>query len=168
MSPLEQRQSIEAASAREGFTLLDTYHEPDVSGGAALAKRPGLSRAVAAVEAGEAEVIVVAFFDRLVRSLAVQREILERVEKAGGKILAVDVGEVSADTASRWLSSTMLGMVAEYHRRVTAERTEGAKRQPPRWLTCQTCGSRRAASAAVTGRPRSAQHGSCLPCVQTR
>jgi hypothetical protein len=80
------------------------------------------------VEAGEAQVIVVAFFDRLVRSLAVQRELLERVEAANGAILAVDVGEVSADTASRWLSSTMLGMVAEYHRRVTAERTIEGKR----------------------------------------
>jgi len=109
--------------------LLDTLPELDVSGGAALEARPGLSRAVAMIEAAEAEVIVVAYFDRLVRSLSVQRELLERVEGAGGAILAVDVGEVRADTASRWLSSTMLGMVAEYHRRVTAERTVEAKRR---------------------------------------
>jgi site-specific DNA recombinase len=63
-----------------------------------------------------------------VRSLAVQRELLERVEAAGGRILAVDVGEVRSDTASHWLSSTMLGAVAEYHRRVTAERTIEGKR----------------------------------------
>ena len=109
--------------------MLDTLEELDVSGGTALDARPKLSRAVALVEAGQAEVIVVAFFDRLVRSLAVQRELLERVEAAGGAILAVDVGEVRSDTASRWLSSTMLGMVAEYHRRVTAERTFEGKRQ---------------------------------------
>jgi hypothetical protein len=36
---------------------------------------------------------------------------------------------VRSDTASRWLSSTMFGMVAEYHRRVTAERTSEAKRR---------------------------------------
>jgi site-specific DNA recombinase len=128
VSPSEQRQRIEAACEREGFTLLDTIEELDVSGGTPLASRTGLSRAVAMVEAGEAQVIVVAFFDRLVRSLAVQRELLDRVEAANGAILAVDVGEVSADTASRWLSSTMLGMVAEYHRRVTAERTIEGKR----------------------------------------
>jgi site-specific DNA recombinase len=129
VSPTEQRQRIEAACEREGFQLLDTLPELDVSGGAALEARPGLSRALAMVESGEAQVIVVAFFDRLVRSLAVQRELLERVEAAGGAILAVDVGEVRADTASRWLSSTMLGMVAEYHRRVTAERTIEGKRR---------------------------------------
>jgi site-specific DNA recombinase len=128
VSPSEQRQRIEAACEREGFKLLDTISEMDVSGGTALTERAGLSRALAMIEAGEAQVIVVAFFDRLVRSLAVQRELLERVEAANGAILAVDVGEVSADTASRWLSSTMLGMVAEYHRRVTAERTLEGKR----------------------------------------
>jgi site-specific DNA recombinase len=128
VSPSEQRQRIEAACEREGFKLLDTLEELDVSGGTPLAVRPKLLSAVTAVEGGEADVIVVAFFDRLVRSLAVQRELLERVEAANGAILAVDVGEVSADTASRWLSSTMLGMVAEYHRRVTAERTIEGKR----------------------------------------
>jgi DNA invertase Pin-like site-specific DNA recombinase len=61
--------------------------------------------------------------------LAVQGEVVERIEQAGGPIVAVDVGEVRADTASRWLSSTMLGMVAEYHRRVTDERTREAKRR---------------------------------------
>jgi site-specific DNA recombinase len=88
-----------------------------------------LRRAVELVEAHAAEVVVVAYFDRLVRSLPVQREVVERVEQAGGGIIAVDVGEVRADTASRWLSSTMVGMVAEYHRRVTAERTQDAKRR---------------------------------------
>jgi hypothetical protein len=71
----------------------------------------------------------VAYFDGLIRSLAVQREVVERIEQAGGAIVAVDVGEVRSDTASRWLSSTMLGMVAEYDRRVTAERTSEAKRR---------------------------------------
>jgi DNA invertase Pin-like site-specific DNA recombinase/exonuclease VII small subunit len=129
VSPSEQRERIETACARDGLELGDVFEELDVSGGADLARRPGLSRAVALVEAGKADVVVVAYFDRLVRSLSVQRELLERVELAGGAILAVDIGEVRADTASRWLSSTMMGMVAEYHRRVTAERTAEAKRR---------------------------------------
>jgi site-specific DNA recombinase len=129
VSPAEQRQRIEEACKREGFKLLDIFDELDVSGGTALELRPQLSRAVALVEAGKAQVIVVAYFDRLVRSLAVQRELLERIEAAGGAILAVDVGEIRTDTASHWLSSTMLAAVAEYHRRVTAERTSEGKRR---------------------------------------
>jgi DNA invertase Pin-like site-specific DNA recombinase len=103
--------------------------QTNVSGGASLDRRHGLRQAVELVESGQADVVVVAYFDRLVRSLAAQREVVERIEQAGGAIVAVDVGEVRSDTASRWLSSTMLGMVAEYHRRVTAERTSEAKRR---------------------------------------
>lgn len=127
VSPSEQRDRIVAACERDGLTLSEVLEEPNVSGGAPLERRHGLRQAVERVEAKDADVIVVAYFDRLVRSLAVQAEVVSRVEKAGGAILAVDIGEVRADTASRWLSSTMLGMVAEYHRRVTSERTATAK-----------------------------------------
>src|SRR5262249_49365182 len=127
VSPSEQAERIQQACARDGLALVATLDETNVSGGAALERRHGLRQAVERVEAGQADVVVVAYFDRLVRSLAVQREVVERIEQAGGAIVAVDVGEVRADTASRWLSSTMLGMVAEYHRRVTAERTREAQ-----------------------------------------
>ncbi len=129
VSPVEQRQLIEAACERERFRLLDVLPEKDVSGGAPLEKRPGLSRAVAMVEAGEADVIVVAYFDRLFRSLEVQAEVAKRVEAAGGELFAADVGEVRSDTASGWITSSMLGIVAEYHRRTTRERTIEAKRR---------------------------------------
>lgn len=129
VSPREQAERIAAAAKRDNLRLVDTIEEPNVSGGTPLAKRAGLRRAVEMVEAGQADVVVVAYFDRLVRSLAVQAEVVERVEQAGGAILAVDVGEISADTASRWMSSTMLGLVAEYHRRSTSERTADAKRR---------------------------------------
>jgi hypothetical protein len=64
-----------------------------------------------------------------VRSLSVQAEVVSRVEAAGGAILAVDVGALSHDSAGSWLSGTMLGAVAEYARRVTAERTQDSKRR---------------------------------------
>ena len=51
MSPSEQAERIDAACERDGFQLLDTLEELDVSGGAALA-RARLSRAVALIEAG--------------------------------------------------------------------------------------------------------------------
>jgi site-specific DNA recombinase len=109
--------------------LLDVFDELDVSGGAPLAQRHGLSRAIAMIEQGDADVVVVAYFDRLVRSLTVQAEVVDRVEKAGGAILAVDVGHVTNGSAGQWLSGATLGAVSEYHRRVTAERTEDAKRR---------------------------------------
>jgi site-specific DNA recombinase len=59
----------------------------------------------------------------------VQAEVVERVEVAGGAILAVDVGQVTNGSAGQWLSGTLLGAVSEYARRVTAERTADAKRR---------------------------------------
>jgi site-specific DNA recombinase len=129
VSPVEQRQRIEATCEREGFELLEVLPEKDVSGGAPLEKRPGLSRAVAMVEAGQADVIVVAYFDRLFRSIEVQAEVAKRVEEAGGMLYAADAGELRSDTASGWITSSMLGVVAEYHRRTTRERTIEAKRR---------------------------------------
>src|SRR4051794_38982223 len=75
-SPAEQRDRIVAACERDGLELLETIDELDVSGGKPLADRAGLRRAIEAVEAGQADVIVAAYFDRLVRSLRVQDELV--------------------------------------------------------------------------------------------
>jgi site-specific DNA recombinase len=111
---------------REGHELVAVEAEQDVSGGRPLAKRPGLLKAVEAVEEGRADAVAVAYFDRLVRSLTVQAEIVSRVEAAGGKIVTLDVGEVSHAKAASWLSANFLGLVSEYHRRTTKERVRSA------------------------------------------
>jgi DNA invertase Pin-like site-specific DNA recombinase len=121
-SPDEQRERIRAACERDGLRLVRTYEEMDISGGATLAKRPGLSKAVASIESGDAEVVAAAYFDRLFRSLTTQAEVVERVERAGGKVLAVDVGEITNGSAGQWLSGTMLGAVSEYYRRSAKDR----------------------------------------------
>jgi DNA invertase Pin-like site-specific DNA recombinase len=126
-SPAEQRDRIQAACNRDGLQLLDTIDELDVSGGKPLAQRHGLRTAIEAVEDGRADVIVAAYFDRLVRSLRVQDELVSRVERAGGQVLAVDVGRVTNDSAGQWLSGTMLGAVSEYQRRTAAERSAEAQ-----------------------------------------
>lgn len=125
-SVAEQERRIREWAEREGHELVGLVSEQDVSGGRPLARRPGLRAAVEAVEAGQADAVAVAYFDRLVRSLVVQAEVVERVEKASGRVATLDVGEVSYATAGGWLSSTMLGAVAEYHRRTTSERVKSA------------------------------------------
>ena len=126
-SPDEQRQRIETECEHDGLHLLDVIPEMDVSGGTPLASRDGLRTAVERIEAGEATVLVAAYFDRLCRSLKVQGELIERVEAAGGQVLAVDVGQVTNGSAGQWLSGTLLGAVNEYQRRTTTERTAGAQ-----------------------------------------
>ena len=128
-SPGEQRDRILAACERDGLDLVEVIEELDVSGGTPLEDRAGLRRAVEAIEAGDADVLVAAYFDRLVRSLRVQDELVSRVEAAGGQVLAVDVGSVTNGSAGQWLSGTMLGAVSEYQRRTTAERTHEAQQR---------------------------------------
>jgi site-specific DNA recombinase len=126
-SVAQQTARIREACDRDGLRLLDVHPEQDVSGGTPLARREGLRRAVELVEAGKADVIIGAYFDRLVRSLKVQAELVERVEAAGGKVLALDTGELTNGSAGQWLSGTMLGAVSEYHRRTSAERAGEAQ-----------------------------------------
>lgn len=129
VSPSDQRKRIEADCAQQGSRLLRVEEdELDVSGGTPLANRTGLLNAVKAIEEGKADVVVTAYFDRLVRSMKVQTELIERVEKAGGRVRTVDVGEVSEATAGQWLTSTMHGMMSEYTRRIGKERSGFAQR----------------------------------------
>jgi site-specific DNA recombinase len=103
--------------------LVAVHEEMDVSGGKALADRPGLSQAVTAVEGGTADVVAAAYFDRLFRSLSTQAEVIDRVERAGGQVVAIDVGQVTNGSAGQWLSGTMMGAVSEYYRRSMRERS---------------------------------------------
>jgi len=122
-SPETQVDRIKEACEREGLELIaEPVRELDVSGGRPLADRAALRDAVEAVERGRAQVVIAAYFDRLFRSLKVQQEFVERVEAAGGRVLALDTGAISQRTAAQWLSSTFLGAVSEYYRRSARER----------------------------------------------
>ncbi|MBO0767393.1 MAG: recombinase family protein [Solirubrobacterales bacterium] len=128
-SPKDQRDRIAAFCERDGLKLLQVYEELDVSGGKALAKRPGLGAAVAMVEEGRADVVVAAYFDRLFRSLPTQTEVIERVEQAGGQVVAVDLGQLTEASAGQWLNGTMMGAFSEYYRRSVAEKAGDAQRR---------------------------------------
>lgn len=116
-------EPINQLCEREGRHLVDTHEELDVSGGAPLEKRHGLQRAIEAIEQGQAGVLAVAYFDRLVRSVKVQTEAVERVEAVGGRVLLADFGDLANGAAAQWLSGTLMGAVSEYVRRSIAERS---------------------------------------------
>lgn len=91
----EPSDTIEASCERDDLELLWIGREKNVSGGADLANQPELSKAVAAIEAGETEIVVSAYFDRFLRSLSVQHEVVTRVEAAAGELLASDHGTLT-------------------------------------------------------------------------
>ena len=101
--------------------------EIDVSGRLPLSRPPGLLAAIEMIEAGQADQLVVAYFDRLVRSLKVQLEVIDRVERAGGEIFALDHGKLTNGTAAQRLSTNMLGSVFQYFAEITGEKVTAAQ-----------------------------------------
>jgi hypothetical protein len=99
-SPGKQRDRVHAACERDGARAARR------DGGAGRQRRQATRRAarVAAVEAGAADVIVAAYFDRLVRSVRVRDELVTRVESTCGQVLAIDAGRITNGSAGQWLS----------------------------------------------------------------
>jgi DNA invertase Pin-like site-specific DNA recombinase len=135
-SPEKQARELFALAARSPWTLdpNDVWDENidergqvrrTASGGAALSDRPVFLRAVEAVERGEASVICAERLDRLFRDLDVQREVIRRVEAAGGRIETV-AGRTSHETAELELQANLSGSVAQYVKRTAKERSMAA------------------------------------------
>jgi DNA invertase Pin-like site-specific DNA recombinase len=95
------------------------------SAGAQLADRPKVAAAVSAIERGEAGVLVAERFDRLFRNLDVQREVIGRVEAAGGRIVTA-AGKISHATAEAELHANLNGSIAQYTKRTAMERSADA------------------------------------------
>ena len=126
-SPDVQLDSAKRWARKRRERFVAHFPEIDVSGKRPLVKRPGLLKAVEMIEAGQADHIVVAYFDRLVRSLKVQLEVIERVERAGGEIFALDHGKLTNGTAATRLSTNMMGAVFQYFAEVTGEKVTAAQ-----------------------------------------
>ena len=126
-SPKAQLAKARRWSEDQGNRVVDAFEEIDVSGKLPLVRRPGLLQAIEMVEAGEADHIVVAYLDRLVRSLKVQLEVIERVEQAGGEIYAIDHGRLTNGTAATRMSNNMMGAAFQYYAEVTGEKVAAAR-----------------------------------------
>lgn len=127
-SPEQQTDVVTAVCRRERWDLISVLPEINVSGGDPLEMRTGLRHAVEAIEAGRADVVVVAYFDRMFRSLDVQRSVQARVREAGGRLETADLGEIRSDTATDRLRANLHGAITEYQREYLVERVKGAQK----------------------------------------
>ena len=86
----------------------------DVVNGENMAARPGLQEAIAAVQDGEADGIIVGKLDRLGRATHVQEAALAMVWRAGGHVFAADVGEVLKDDPDDPMRTAMRKIMAVF------------------------------------------------------
>lgn len=115
-SPAIQRERIERDCERWGLELADVFEELDVSGGRPIAKRKGLSRALAMVEADQAEAIVFAYRDRVERSIETGSELCRRMD-AKGALLIADGRQITHATHEGWRHATLESFLNEDQRR---------------------------------------------------
>jgi DNA invertase Pin-like site-specific DNA recombinase len=111
-----QRTQIEAACAQRGWELVGL--ETDIASGSRK-DRPGLSRALAAIDEGSADVVVVSRLDRLSRSVSHFAAMLERYPSA---LVPLDLG-VEPGSIAGTFTLHVVSAASEMERRLIGART---------------------------------------------
>jgi len=106
-----QRDDVEKLCAARGWTIAEVYTDNDVS---ALSRkpRPAFTKMMAAVDAGEFDIIAARHMDRLLRRLAELEHVLERCEKTNTHIVTASDG-VDTSTDGGRLVARILSSVAQ-------------------------------------------------------
>jgi site-specific DNA recombinase len=100
----------------------------DAGASAKTLARPGLQRALAALEAGAADALLVAKLDRLTRSVRDLGELVERYFSSRFSLLSV-ADSIDTRSAAGRLVLNVLTSVAQWEREATGERTRDALAQ---------------------------------------
>jgi len=118
-----QRHALELEAERRGWGRLGLVVE--VASGAKLAGRPLLAQVLDALDAGEADLLVVSKLDRVARNLSDLLRIVERAQAHGWAFVALDLG-IDTSTAAGAFTLSVMGAAAELERRLIADRTRAA------------------------------------------
>jgi DNA invertase Pin-like site-specific DNA recombinase len=122
-----QESAIRAYSRSHNVRLVDVLSDHGQSGSNGLDARLGLAEALARIEAGDAEALVVYRFDRLARDLILQETLIVRLEAVGASVLSVSEPAMDGDDATRTMVRQMLGVISEYERAVIRGRMMAGK-----------------------------------------
>lgn len=129
-----QRATIKQWAKANDHTVSQWATDEGVSGSNGLDSRVGLFDAVAAVQDGTVEGLVVYKLDRLARDLILQETILGMIWKNGAHVYSTMSGEDNlldpagdAEDPSRRMTRQILGAVAEYERATIRLRLRSGK-----------------------------------------
>ncbi len=111
ISPELQEQRCRAEAQAKGYKVGQVFTDLDQSG--RKMDRPAFEEAMARVESGKSAGIIVARLDRFARSVAGAGKTLERLEAAGGSLVACDVG-MDTSTPAGGLMRNILLALAEF------------------------------------------------------
>ncbi|MGC8668002.1 MAG: recombinase family protein [Chthonomonadales bacterium] len=120
-----QEAACRAKAAQLGLQVAAVYRDEGVSG-SLLAAREGLQQALAAIEAGQASVLITAKLDRASRDLAALLQIRRRLKKANATLVFADGPSVGDGPVENFLLSS-LGAVAALERDLIRDRCMSGK-----------------------------------------
>jgi DNA invertase Pin-like site-specific DNA recombinase len=120
-----QTEDIRRCAKAYGLKLIRIESDEGVPGTLEAVDRPGLATALAALESGDAEILLVPRLDRLARKLTIQEAALAHVWRHAGRVIACDQGEISHDDPDdpmRTAMRQMMGVFAQLDRGMTVAR----------------------------------------------
>jgi len=118
-----QEKAISAECKRRKLPLVAVHTDAGVSG--KTLTRPALTAALAALDAGEGSVLMVAKLDRLTRSVHDATGLMLTADKGGWGLVALDA-PVDTTTPQGAAMAQVLAVFAELERRLIGERTKAA------------------------------------------
>lgn len=120
-----QLHTCEQEIARRGWESVAVFTEVVSGFSVPMHKRDGLMQAINLCKTS-GHILVCAKGDRLSRRLTERLELMEVSHKEGWAVFLCDLPEADPTTAAGWMMQTMMGMLAEYERRIISERTRDA------------------------------------------
>jgi DNA invertase Pin-like site-specific DNA recombinase len=121
-----QQDVLERFCRASSVSLVQTFTDPGVPGTTPLAARRGLTAALDTVKSGEADVLVVARFDRLARD-ALEALLIEREFRAAGGGVLYASGANGDDDGMRLMRHVMHAL-SEFERRQLVARLASARK----------------------------------------
>jgi DNA invertase Pin-like site-specific DNA recombinase len=119
-----QKAAIRAEGERRGWHLLRIVGE-DAGASSATLERTGLQQALTILDRGNADVLIVAKLDRLSRSLVQGAQVMDRAQRKGWSLVALDTGLDTTSPAGQLVAHVILS-TAQYERRLIGQRTKDA------------------------------------------
>lgn len=134
-----QLQACRERIELDGLTVVTVLRDEGVSGAESIENRVGLMTALNALQAGEADTLVVYRLDRLARDIILQETVLRQVWTAGASVVTCSPMETSLcrpdlddEDPARTLVRQILGAVSQYEKSMIRLRMRGGRRRAAR------------------------------------
>ena len=124
-----QEAALVEAAEREGYRV-EVVREEGKSG-KSLTGRPALAEALQRLDRGEARALYAHRLDRISRSVADFAHLLDRAQRKGWAVVALDAGVNTATPSGEFLVNVLVS-AAQYERRIIGARTRDALAQRKR------------------------------------